>query len=164
MDLAAGVSAIWAVNDGEKVERDDLHNPNKLSNSTWDGKTIKLFAARNEIVAFQLIVEADGQGISALSASLPELIHESRNSMIRYIPPDLDPSNTVGRSIQIFTENYMNVTAPTQADWIVQVGTPSAPKDMTGWKPVQLVPENARVGRGGFPLPGGTSEQSGDLD
>ena len=33
--------------------------------------------------------------------------------------------------------------------------TPAAPRDPTGWKPVQLVPENARSGRGGFPLRGG---------
>src|SRR5207247_29235 len=31
-------------------------------------------------------------------------------------------------------------------------GSPAAPADTTGWKPVQLVPENARRGRGGFPL------------
>jgi hypothetical protein len=151
-DIQAGVTSIWAVNDGEKVEKDDLHNPNKSSNSAWDGTTVKLFAARNEVVCFQLIVEADGQGITSLSASLPELGLTLGNSPITYSPPGLDPTLYVDRPIQIFSENYMNVTAPTQADWIVQLGSPSAPKDMTGWKPVQLVPENARVGRGGFPL------------
>ena len=49
---------VWAVNDGEKVERDDLDNPNKTANSAWDGHKIKIFGARNEIIAFQLIVEA----------------------------------------------------------------------------------------------------------
>jgi hypothetical protein len=29
---------------------------------------------------------------------------------------------------------------------------PYAPKNSLGWKPVQLVPENARAGKGGFPL------------
>ena len=29
---------------------------------------------------------------------------------------------------------------------------PGRARDTTGWKPVQLVPENARAGRGGFPL------------
>src|SRR4030095_1345696 len=53
---AAAVRAIWAVNDGEKIERDDLNNPNKSANSAWDGKKIKIFGAHNEIVAFQLIV------------------------------------------------------------------------------------------------------------
>src|SRR5438128_2569559 len=65
--------AIWAVSDSEKIEQDDLNHPRKLSNSVWDGKRIKLFGARNEIIAFQVIVEASGAGIKQLSASLPEL-------------------------------------------------------------------------------------------
>ncbi len=151
-DCLAGVKTVWAVNDGEKVEKDDLANAYKSSNAAWDGSQIKLFAARNEIVAFQLMVEADAQGISSLSVSFPALIHEQQGSQITYLPPAQDPTDYVDRPIQLFSENYMDVTVPTQADWIVQVGTPSAPKDMTGWKPVQLVPENAKSGRGGFPL------------
>ena len=53
------VRTIWAVNDGEKVERDDLNNPNKTANSAWDGRKVKIFGSRNEIIAFQLVVEAD---------------------------------------------------------------------------------------------------------
>jgi len=46
----------------------------------------------------------------------------------------------------------MNVELASHADWVFQPGSPAAPKDPTGWKPVQLVPENAKAGRGGFPL------------
>jgi hypothetical protein len=46
----------------------------------------------------------------------------------------------------------MNVETPSHAEWIYMPGSPAAPKDPLGWKPVQLVPENARSGRGGFPL------------
>src|SRR6266446_4203242 len=42
----ASVGRVWAVNDGEKIARDDLDNPNRASNSAWDGRTIKLFGAR----------------------------------------------------------------------------------------------------------------------
>jgi hypothetical protein len=52
----------------------------------------------------------------------------------------------------LFSVNYMLVERETQAGWIYRAGSPGAPKDTTGWKPVQLVPENARGGRGGFPL------------
>jgi hypothetical protein len=148
----AGIKTVWAVNDSEKVERDDLNNPQKGSNSVWDGQSIRLFAARNEVVAFQVIVEADANGISALSAALPELTDDSSHSLIRYSPPNLDPSLTIDRPIQLFAENYLLVTAPTTADWIVPASGPARPTDMTGWKPVQLVPENATVGKGGFPV------------
>src|SRR6478672_5513520 len=72
----AGVCAVrtvWAVNDGEKVERDDLNNPNKRANSAWDGHKVKIFGARNEIIAFQLIIETDSKGIDHLSVALPVL-------------------------------------------------------------------------------------------
>ena len=68
---AGSVHVIWAVNDGEKIERDDLHNSNKASNSAWDGHKVKIFGARNEIIAFQLIVETDDKGVAALSLVQP---------------------------------------------------------------------------------------------
>src|SRR5436305_8264339 len=69
ISAAASVRRVWAVNDGEKVERDDLDNPNKNSNSAWDGHQIRIFGARNEIIAFQLIVEAGLDGIKKLTVS-----------------------------------------------------------------------------------------------
>jgi len=148
----ASVRLIWAVNDGEKVERDDLNNPNKPANSVWDGKRIKIFGARNEIIAFQLIIEADKTGISGLRVALPELIYRGGSARIRYVAPAPDPTNYVDRPIGIFSINYMNVETASHAEWVYKPGSPAAPKDPTGWKPVQLIPENARAGRGGFPL------------
>jgi hypothetical protein len=148
----ASVKQTWAVSDGEKIERDDLNNPNKNSNSAWDGQKIKLFGARNEIIGFQLIVQAEADGIKQLSVALPQLRQQGGAGRITYAPPAADPTNYVGRPIQLFSENYMNVKTPSHADWVFAPGSAAAPKDTTGWKPVQLVPENARAGRGGFPL------------
>jgi len=146
------IRTIWAVNDGEKVERDDLNNPNKRGNSAWDGQKVKIFGARNEIIAFQLIVEADQRGIERLTVALPQLVQKGSNASIRYASPTSDPTNHTGRPIQIFSVNYMNVEVPSHAEWVYKPDSPAAPKDPTGWKPVQLVPENARAGLGGFPL------------
>jgi hypothetical protein len=147
-----GIAAIWAVNDGERIGRDDLADPNKKVNSAWDGHRVRLFAARNEIVAFQVIVETDRKGVEKLSVSLPALTLRGGKAQITYKAPVTDPSDYAGRPIQVFTVNYMNVTEPTHASWIYEPGSPAAPRNPTGWKPVQLVPENARPGRGGFPL------------
>jgi hypothetical protein len=46
----------------------------------------------------------------------------------------------------------MRVTDETHATWVWEPGSAAAPKRTVGWQPVQLVPENARAGRGGFPL------------
>ena len=141
------VRAIWAVNDGEKVKRDDRRHPSRAGNSVWDGRRVRVFGARNEIVAVQVIVEADDRGITRLTFALPNLGGPSGNR-ITYRPPALDPTDTVDRPIQIFVEHYMHVAMPSHADWIYTRGSPAAPRDPTGWTPVQLVPEHARPGRG----------------
>ncbi len=149
---AGKVVAVWAVNDGEKVERQDLAHPAKRRNSAWDGAKARMFGGRNEVLALQVVVEAGQKGIGALSISLPELSHRGGKSRIVYRPKGADPTSYVGRPIELFSEHYMRVEKPTKAHWLTVAGQPSAPADMTGDKPVQLVPENARPGRGGFPL------------
>jgi hypothetical protein len=151
-EAGAGVRSIWAVNDGEKIAHDNLGSPLKTGNSVWDGHTIRLLAARNEIVAFQIVVEADAGGITAMSAGLPEVRIEGGDARITYRQPGSDPTNYAGSPIQIYSVRDMFVKKPTAASWIYLPGSPSAPKNPAGWKPVQLVPENARTGRGGFPL------------
>jgi hypothetical protein len=131
----ASVAGVWAVNDGEKVERDDLNNPNGRGNSAWDGRTVRIFGARNEVIAFQVIVEAGREGIKSLTARLPELRLRGGGARIAYAPPAADPTEYVGRPIQVFSVNYMNVTEPTHASWVFKPGSPAAPKDPTGWKP-----------------------------
>ena len=49
----AGVRRIWAVNDGEKVERDARDHPASLRNSAWDGHVVRLSGARNESSRFR---------------------------------------------------------------------------------------------------------------
>ena len=153
----AGIARLWAVNDGQNIERDDVASPFRDRNSAWDGQRARIFAARNEIVAFQVIVEADREGIGALRLSLPELRLRDGASRIAYAPPAADPTDTVGRPIQIFPVHYMNVTQTTRATWAWEPGSRAAPADTLGEKEVQLVPENARPGRGGFPLAVGPS-------
>ena len=148
----AGVARVWAVNDGEKIEQDDLASALRARNSAWDGKTVRLFGARNEVIAFQVMVQSDARGIQALTAALPELRQRGGKGRIAYAAPGTDPSQTVGRPIEIFAVHYLNVTETTHATWVWKPGSPAAPRDTTGWKPVQLVPENARTGRGGLPL------------
>ena len=149
---AAGVKRVWAVNDTEKIAQENVSSPFAASNSAWDGRRIRLFGARNEILAVQVIVEADGQGIRALSLRLPELNLRDGSERIVYTAPGPDPTESAGRPIQLYALHYMHIPAPATAEWIYKPGTPSAPRGGTGWQPVQIVPENARRGRGGFPV------------
>lgn len=147
-----GLAAVWAVNDGEKIERDDLAHPARAGNTAWRDGAVRIFGGRNEIVAFQVVVESDDAGIAGLDARLAGLTRRGGGGAIEYAPPGEDPSDSLGRPIQIFVEHYMNIEEPSQARWVFTPDSPAAPADPTGWKPVQLVPENARADRGGLPI------------
>jgi hypothetical protein len=155
---AAGVRAVWAVTDGEKIAHDARDHPLRGRNAAWDGRTVRLFAARNEVVAYQVIVEADERGIGAASLALPELRLRGGTARIAYAAPEADPTRSVGRPIQLFSVNDMKVAQESHADWVWTPGSPAAPKGTLGFKPVQLIPENARAGRGGFPVRVSASE------
>jgi hypothetical protein len=147
----AQIRAVWAAHEGLAVHRDTLVDVSRMRNTVWDGHRVSLAAARNEIIAFQVIVEAGDHGIDGLSVSLPEL-RSSGGAVIRYQAPQKDPTLTRDRPIQLFALNYMHVTEASHADWVWKPGSEAAPRDTLGWRPVQLVPEQARAGRGGFPL------------
>ena len=53
----------------EPFERDAREHTARSSNAVWDGHRVRVFGARNEVVAFQLIVEADASGIDQLAVA-----------------------------------------------------------------------------------------------
>jgi hypothetical protein len=147
----AGIRGVWALGDGDKVKRDSRVDAASERNAVWDGTTVHIFGARNEVIAFQVIVQSDEAGVKRLVARLPELA-SSDVTRIAYRAPASDPTDSVDRPIQIFLEHYMHVTVPTNASWEFEPGSPAAPVDQLGWVPVQLVPETARADRGGMGL------------
>ena len=75
--IASGAfSAVWANDGGNKVTRDELRgstaNPN-VSNSVWDGEKIRIFGGRNEVLGFNVILEARSQGVPSVAVSLDSL-------------------------------------------------------------------------------------------
>lgn len=73
--LEAQQLKIWANEGGEKVTQDELRLTNlskPTRNYVWDGNTLSLTAAKNEVVGAQLIIEA-ALGASNISVSLKNL-------------------------------------------------------------------------------------------
>lgn len=91
-----------------KVKRDDLPHPERTRNAVWNGRSIRLLAARNEVVAFQVVVQAGALAIDDLRASLPALQRRGGGE-IRYQPPAADPTDYRNRPIQVFSQRYMRV-------------------------------------------------------
>jgi hypothetical protein len=151
----AGIRRVWAVNDGVKVDRDARDHPARTGNSAWDGRRVRVFGARNEVLAFQLVVEADEAGVSRLQVSLPRLNGPDGAALV-YKAPASDPTEYVDRPIQLFVVHYMHVAMPSHASWVFARGSAAAPTEPLGWKPVQLVPEHAT--RSGLPITVGAGQ------
>ncbi len=61
---------IWAASDGVKVDKYDLNHPFKSGNIVWDGDTVRIFGAKNEVVAFQIVVESGSSPLTLNKTSL----------------------------------------------------------------------------------------------
>ena len=77
---AGNITAIWANEGGDKVTRDELRATNHTENLTgtvinrkWDGHTIKLHGARNEVISFNLVLEAANSQASNVSVAFNAL-------------------------------------------------------------------------------------------
>src|SRR5215813_7779751 len=75
MSQATAITAVWA-NDGEdKVTQDEIRagNGKDVTNSLWNGSTITLFGLRNEVINFNLILEAASMQASNVTVSISSL-------------------------------------------------------------------------------------------
>lgn len=113
--LPAGLAAVWATGDGDKIERHDLAHPARLGNPVWIPSVgIDLWALRNETVAFQVVLEGDESGACCLTVSMSGLSASDgaqiRNDFARKGAEENDLGNSVGRRVEVFREVYLPVT------------------------------------------------------
>jgi len=147
--LHASVTGVWAVGDGEKIYRYQADAPCRGRNAIWDGRCIRLKGLYNEILAFQVIVEADSFGARAVEVTVDPPVHEKSGRRIGgSVPLNYGP----GGAIEIFSQHYMKVEDQTEiktkTNWIARCPPPR----MSGWIPDALIPVHARHGLGGMPL------------
>jgi len=119
---------VWACGESLKVQPD---MPAPAKNSVWSGKDgpVRLFGARQEYAAFQVIVRAGSEPLKDV---------EVRVSPLR----SAGGAEIADSNIDLFRQHYLRVTVPSQYDTDVPV-----PDTRAGEQPVQLVP--LRVGRPG---------------
>ena len=138
--------ALWAVSENVRVDpvsgalveaRSDIHpdyptEDYREGNLVWDAssKTVRLRAARNEMVGFQVIVETD-RPVEGVDVEFDELRHESGAV--------LD-----GNSIALFQEWYVQVRHPSTGYEATSLGP--------GWYPDALMPKRRSGLRPGFPF------------
>ena len=73
---STALTAVWANEGGDKVTQDELRatgHATAVVNSVWDGKCIKAFGAKNEVVSFNVVLEAATSIASKVSVTLGSL-------------------------------------------------------------------------------------------
>jgi len=108
--LAMGAPVVWAVDDGEKIKQDAAPSgmASGTGNPVWSpGQPIRLFAMKNETVAFQIVVAADGSRLDGVTVELDALATDT--AKIANAPGATDPTRYVGRPIERFVEHFFDV-------------------------------------------------------
>ena len=111
--LALGnIAQVWANEGSDKVTRDELRATNDLNavlNSVWDGTTISLFGACNEVVAFNLVLEAPTADATNVNVTLTELTGPDGATITTRLASGDDVFNYVGRTIELFYVRYLEI-------------------------------------------------------
>ncbi len=98
----SGIRRVWAIDDGEKIKQEDLDNPLAISqnNAVWKNNTINIFGAGNEIIAFQLIIQADSIGVSQVNVEISDLTNGTSIIPGSATGPN-DPFDYRGRNVEL---------------------------------------------------------------
>ncbi len=106
-----GISAIWANDGGDKVTQDELRASRGLDvkNRLWDGQSIRLFAAKNEVVSFNLVLEAAGLPAFGVQVKLDQLTGPGGAKLHSAARSGNGVFNWVGREIELFYVRYLRI-------------------------------------------------------
>jgi len=127
LPLFGQLNGVWAVDDGERIKKTNLSHTLKTSTLNAVGRiksgsavdTIKLFGMRNEVVAFQLILQSGASATTNVNVTLDELTKTASPAFtIDNAEWDGDPFNYVGRHIEMFVMHYMNIDVRTNESYI----------------------------------------------
>ena len=108
---SAAITAIWANSGDEKVTRDQLRaTAGSMStiNRTWNGKTINIFGARNEVVAFNLVLEA-GSGATNVTVLFNSLTGSAATSIRSAATTGNGVFDWTLRNIELFYIRYLPI-------------------------------------------------------
>ncbi|MBS2012657.1 MAG: DUF4091 domain-containing protein [Deltaproteobacteria bacterium] len=156
---ADAAPAVWAVDDGEKIKEDASSRAGLAvgeSNPIWSpGAPIRLFAMKNETVAFQIVVAADDAPLSGVTVDLAAL--SNGDATIANAKDATDPTRFVGRSIERFVEHVFDVPRASggkdpgeSLGW--ERGAAPSPGAWTGRLPDALVPVEVAPPWSPYPL------------
>ncbi len=103
---------IWANDGGDKVTRDELRAANDAAsvvNRVWDGRKITVFAARNEVVSFNVIIEAPTAAVANATVSFDRLTGPGGEEISSRAVAGNGVFDWTGRNIELFYVRYLAI-------------------------------------------------------
>ena len=114
------LSAVWAGEGGDKVTRDELRatrSKKTLTNSAFNGQAVQLKGAKNEVVNFNLVLEAGESTAREIRVEFEQLRHTSG----AVIGTKRRLANGVfdyrGRNIELFFVRYLQIKGLSALTW-----------------------------------------------
>lgn len=139
--------AIWANGGEDKVAQAELRSTHGqvTTNTIWNGSTISLFGARNEVVAFNLIIEAPEQPADGVTVTLGSLVGPGQYLIASPAPDPTDIFTWKDRNIELFYVRYLPLTGLTYSwgDQPCEAAYPTNP--CMGWHDERHVPQALRL-------------------
>jgi hypothetical protein len=110
---AQGISAVWVNEGGDKVTQEELRvgqpNGRAVLNHIWDGSKVTIKGARNEVVNFNVVIEAATQQANGVTVSFNTLTGPG-GAVIQSTSTSGDGVfNWVGRPIELFYIRYLQI-------------------------------------------------------
>lgn len=132
----AELGAIWAVGESTKVRAEDVDHPKAKGNALFDGKQIKLFGLKNEVLGFQLILRGGSNVTEDVSVTLAG-IGPIKNGAVT----DNPDTYFLERRVEIFTQHYLDIrSASTSIVWKPFSDSAPPKKYANGSIPDALIP------------------------
>ena len=114
---STSLTAVWANEGGDKVTEDELRatgHATAVVNSVWDGLCIRTFGAKNEVVSFNVVLEAATSKATNVSVSLGDLTGPG-GTVIRSAPRTTDKLfDWTTTEVELFYVRYLQIKGLSQ--------------------------------------------------
>ncbi|MCA9664576.1 MAG: DUF4091 domain-containing protein [Myxococcales bacterium] len=135
----AELGKVWALDDGTKVKRSAIKHRLARRNGVFDGKAVHLFGARNEIVAFQLMLVGGKRATRGVRVRFEALGSIRNAAKLASGRGDSADRWFIGRPIARFRQHYLTVRERSH-DLTWKKRSRAMPRGMKGDIPDALIP------------------------
>jgi hypothetical protein len=113
------ITNVWVNNGEDKVTQDELraYNGADVTSSVWDGDTVHLFGARNEVVSFNIILEAATSDVYNVNVSLNQLSDGSGSTIDYTYATGEGLFDWTNREIELFYVRYLEIKGLSQMSY-----------------------------------------------